>query len=171
MRYFLTMLFAMLFATSAMATDLSVDVGTRKDAGVTGQFSRVTETRVQDGALGVQVTAGTVARVETDYSIAVPYVSGLTVAAGLGAVTSATGHYTYSISPKLTVPVTDKVAAFASFKYRDAFKSNLVSDKTEVSDIGVSYAVYKNVAVTAKLEHSTGDQRYNAGLVGAAYTF
>lgn len=170
MRYILTMLFAMFFTASAMATDLSVSVGSRKDVAGKNQFSRVSETRLQDGALGVQVTTGNVARAETDYSIAVPYVSGLTVAAGIGAVTTGTGHYTYSISPKLTVPVTDKVATFASFKFRDALKNN-ITDKTAVTDIGVSYAIYKNVGLTAKLEHSTGDQRYNAGLVGASYTF
>ena len=169
MRFILTMLLAA-FVTTASATEISANVGTRQDT-VTKQFSRISEVRLQDDALGVQITTGNVARVEADYAIKVPYVSFLTVAVGAGAVTSGVGHYTYSVEPKVAFAITDKIGAFGSYKYRDAFKNNLIADKTQVVAVGVTYKVTPSIGLLAKVEQSKGDLRYDAGFVGASYSF
>ena len=169
MRFILTMLVSM-FSFSVWATEISVDVGSRRDS-VSNQFTRISEVRIQDDVLGVQLTTGNVSRAEIDYTWNFPSITFLTVKTGVGAVTSGIGHYTYSISPKLSYMVSDKVGVYTSFKYRDSIKTNTLSDKTQTFDVGLTYAANKNLGLFVKAEHSIGDQRYNAGFIGATYSF
>lgn len=164
-----TLMFSIiLFSSAVSATELSVNTGSRKDSNP-GKFTSISEVKLQDDALGVQFTTGTVSRVEADYSLKVPKVPFVSVAVGAGAVSNGVAHYTYSVEPKITLPV-GVVNVSASYQYRNAVKSGM-TDKTNTSELAVSYAVNKKVSVDAKINRSLGDQRYNATFVGAAYTF
>lgn len=157
----------------AYATDISVDVGSRIDT-VSKQFTRVTEIRLQEDNLSAQLTtSGTIDRTEVAYAITpIASISILQVAVGTGVVTGAgtTGHFTYSLEPRVVVPVTDKLAFSAGYMLRDDVQK-FIKDRTQLANIGVSYKLTPSVSALAKVETSTGDYAYKQAIVGAKYSF
>jgi hypothetical protein len=171
MKHFILAVFALFTFASAQATTITADVGSSINR-TSNQFSRVSEIRVQESALGVQlINDGTVSRVETDYSLKTDYIPFVSVAVGAGVVTGSTvGHYTYSVEPKIQYALTDKIGVMGSYKFRsDADKA--VKDRTQTATVSVSYEVYKDIALIAKIASVTGDIQSKQASIGAAYRF
>lgn len=169
MKYIIAIMLV-LVSLSASAATVSVDVGSRHDS-VTKQYRTVSSVRVQDERLGAEATFGSVDRAEVDYTFKPLDTSLFSVAAGVGVVTGkAPAHWTYAITPKVSLPVTDNLTASASYEFRNDLKGN-IADLTRTTEVGVDYKLVKNTTVGLKYAHSTGDQPSNLVSVGAAYKF
>ena len=158
---------------SAQATTLSGSVGTMVNQ-PSNQYSRAFDVRVQQDNLGVQLSeTGTVNRVEVDYKIvpveAVKFVS-VNVGAGDATGAGVIGHYTYSVEPKVTVPVGADVTVFAGYKFRNSVVKT-VRDETRTASVGASYKLTETVDVSVKFQRVQGDIRQTVASVGTSLSF
>lgn len=165
--------FLVLAFGSAHATEVSVEVGSQTNS-VTKQIARSETFRLQEGKIGVQLVNGrNIDRVEVDYTIQ-PFTKckEFTVAVGAGAVTGvgAVGHYTYSVEPRVSIAVTDKITVGATYKFRNDMQAS-INDRTNVVTASVAYKVIPSTSLIGKVETSKGDYRYNMASLGVTYSF
>lgn len=172
MKYIIAMMLV-LVSLSASAATVSVDVGSQRES-VSRQYGLISNVRIQDEQVGVEASFGTVDRVEADYTFNPfkPFHGAVfSVATGVGLVTGkAQAHWTYSVEPKVSVPINDSFTATASYKFRNDLKGN-IADLTKTAEIGVDYKLVKNTTVGLKYAYSAGDLQANSVSIGAAYKF
>ena len=162
---------------AALSLSLSAFAGTTVTGEIGSQLSQpagqrnvVSEVRIQADALGVQVSNNSfISRAEVDYNI--PLIKYVSVAVGLGdVINGTTSHLTYSIEPILSVPVTDKIALSAAYKFRDATKSSLL-DETRTATLQATYKLTDAIAINIKGEQVRGSYIQNVALAGVSYSF
>jgi len=158
---------------SAQATTFTADIGTMVNQ-PSNQYSRAFDVRVQQENLGIQLTeTGSINRVESDYNIvplqAFKFVS-VSVGAGDATGGGVIGHYTYSVEPKLTVPVGAGISINAGFKYRNSLTTS-VSDETRTATLGATYKLTDRVDINIKGQQVRGTIVQNIASVGTSCSF